>query len=96
MKLQESHIHSVMNVLRYCNLDESLQEEPSLFKNNALEHLYKTKELDYMSSIVLRLFENTEVSMFLFEVLISNRNFTSAWRDGKIINSMVRIMWLHP
>lgn len=50
-----------MNVLRYCNLDESLQEEDSLVWNNALDRLYRTKELDYMSYIVLRLFENTEV-----------------------------------
>ncbi|KAK4488466.1 hypothetical protein RD792_004230 [Penstemon davidsonii] len=59
----ESHIHSLMNVLRYCNLDESLQGEPSLVSDNALERLYKTKELDYMSNIVLRLFENTEVAL---------------------------------
>lgn len=50
-----------MNVLRYCNLDESLQEEDSLVCHNALERLYRTKELDYMSYIVLRMFENTEV-----------------------------------
>lgn len=61
MERQESHIHSLMNVLRYCNLDESLQGEPSLVCDNALERLYRTKELDYMSYIVLRLFENTEV-----------------------------------
>ncbi|KAF3552323.1 hypothetical protein DY000_02003472, partial [Brassica cretica] len=59
----ESHIHSLMNVLRYCNLDESLQGEESLISQNALERLFKTKELDYMSYIVLRLFENTEVSL---------------------------------
>ena len=53
-----------MNVLRYCNLDESLQEEESLVCYNALERLYNTKELDYMSYIVLRMFENTEVSNF--------------------------------
>ena len=52
-----------MNVLRYCNLEESLQEE-SLVCRNALERLCKTKELDYMSHIVLRMFENTEVSHF--------------------------------
>ncbi|KAF2579964.1 hypothetical protein F2Q68_00002534 [Brassica cretica] len=52
-----------MNVLRYCNLDESLQGEESLISQNALERLFKTKELDYMSYIVLRLFENTEVSL---------------------------------
>ncbi|PIM99992.1 Arp2/3 complex-interacting protein VIP1/Asp1, involved in regulation of actin cytoskeleton [Handroanthus impetiginosus] len=59
----ESHIHSLMNVLRYCNLDESLQGEPSLVCDNALDRLYKTKELDYMSYIVLRMFENTEVAL---------------------------------
>ncbi|OWM73975.1 hypothetical protein CDL15_Pgr022246 [Punica granatum] len=59
----ESHIHSLMNVLRYCNLDESLQGEESLVCPNALERLYKTKELDYMSYIVLRMFENTEVAL---------------------------------
>ncbi|KAL2335562.1 hypothetical protein Fmac_016775 [Flemingia macrophylla] len=59
----ESHIHSLMNVLRYCNLDESLQGEESLVCHNALERLCKTKELDYMSHIVLRMFENTEVAL---------------------------------
>ncbi|XP_075510688.1 inositol hexakisphosphate and diphosphoinositol-pentakisphosphate kinase VIP2-like isoform X1 [Primulina tabacum] len=59
----ESHIHSVMNVLRYCNLDESLQGEPSLVCDSALERLYRTKELDYMSYIVLRMFEDTEVAL---------------------------------
>ncbi|KAI4351585.1 hypothetical protein L6164_005931 [Bauhinia variegata] len=59
----ESHIHSLMNVLRYCNLDESLQGEESLVCHSALERLYKTKELDYMSYIVLRMFENTEVAL---------------------------------
>ncbi|KAJ6421726.1 hypothetical protein OIU84_029001 [Salix udensis] len=59
----ESHIHSLVNVLRYCNLDESLQGEDSLVCQSALERLYKTKELDYMSYIVLRMFENTEVAL---------------------------------
>ncbi|KAJ1386897.1 Histidine phosphatase superfamily, clade-2 [Sesbania bispinosa] len=59
----ESHIHSLMNVLRYCNLDESLQGEESLVFHNALERLCKTRELDYMSYIVLRMFENTEVAL---------------------------------
>ncbi|KAF3664624.1 hypothetical protein FXO38_10034 [Capsicum annuum] len=57
----ESHIHSFMNVLRYCNLDESLHGEASLVCDNALDRLFRTKELDYMSHIVLRMFENTEV-----------------------------------
>ncbi|XP_038725484.1 inositol hexakisphosphate and diphosphoinositol-pentakisphosphate kinase VIP1-like isoform X7 [Tripterygium wilfordii] len=59
----ESHIHSLMNVLRYCNLDESLHGEDSLICDNALERLHKTKELDYMSYIVLRMLENIEVSL---------------------------------
>lgn len=67
LELQESHIHSLMNVLRYCNLDDSLQREPSLICHNSLERLYKTKELDYMSYIVLRMFENTEVGNLLYD-----------------------------
>ncbi|KAM1009576.1 hypothetical protein FF1_044994 [Malus domestica] len=59
----ESHIHSLMNVLRYCNLDESLQGEDGLVCHSALERLYNTKELDYMSYIVLRMFENTAVAL---------------------------------
>ncbi|CAH9088859.1 unnamed protein product [Cuscuta epithymum] len=59
----ESHIHSLMNVIRYCNLDESLQGEGSLVSDNALEKLFGTKELDYMSYIVLRMFENTELAL---------------------------------
>ncbi|XP_078171087.1 inositol hexakisphosphate and diphosphoinositol-pentakisphosphate kinase VIP2-like [Carex rostrata] len=57
----ESHIHSMMNVLRYCNLDESLHGEEGLVSQSSLEKLFKTRELDYMSYIVLRMFENTEV-----------------------------------
>ncbi|XP_077210138.1 inositol hexakisphosphate and diphosphoinositol-pentakisphosphate kinase VIP2-like isoform X2 [Tasmannia lanceolata] len=59
----ESHIHSLMNVLRYCNVDESLQGEDSLVCHSALERLFKTRELDYMSYIVLRMFENAEVPL---------------------------------
>ncbi|URE18202.1 acid phosphatase [Musa troglodytarum] len=59
----ESHIHSLMNVLRFCNLDESIQGEDSLVCSSALERLFKTRELDYMSHIVLRMFENIEVSL---------------------------------
>uniref|UniRef100_A0A0D9YFR3 Inositol hexakisphosphate and diphosphoinositol-pentakisphosphate kinase n=1 Tax=Oryza glumipatula TaxID=40148 RepID=A0A0D9YFR3_9ORYZ len=59
----ESHIHSLMNVLRYCNFDESMDGEESLVCKNALDNLFKTRELDYMSYIVLRMFENTEVSL---------------------------------
>ncbi|ONM37415.1 Phosphoglycerate mutase-like family protein [Zea mays] len=60
---KESHIHSLMNVLRYCNLDESLNGEESLVCRSSLDLLFKTRELDYMSYIVLRMFENTEVPL---------------------------------
>ncbi|CAD6229623.1 unnamed protein product [Miscanthus lutarioriparius] len=59
----ESHIHSLMNILRYCNLDESLNGEESLVCRSSLDLLFKTRELDYMSYIVLRMFENTEVPL---------------------------------
>lgn len=59
----ESHIHSLINVLRYCNMDETLQGEESLVCDSALLRLFKTKELDYMSYIVLRMFENTELPL---------------------------------
>ncbi|CAO2178027.1 unnamed protein product [Urochloa humidicola] len=59
----ESHIHSLINVLRYCNLDESLNGEESLVCRSSLDRLLKTRELDYMSYIVLRMFENTEVPL---------------------------------
>ncbi|KAL8517903.1 hypothetical protein ACS0TY_009279 [Phlomoides rotata] len=55
--LQESHIHSLINGLRYSNLADSLQGEPGLVCDSTLEQLSKTEELDYMSYIVLRLFE---------------------------------------
>jgi inositol hexakisphosphate/diphosphoinositol-pentakisphosphate kinase len=54
-----------MNILRYCNLDESLNGEESLVCRSSLDLLFKTRELDYMSYIVLRMFENTEVLVFL-------------------------------
>jgi inositol hexakisphosphate/diphosphoinositol-pentakisphosphate kinase len=52
-----------MNVIRYCNLDESLNGQESLVCRSSLYQLFKTRELDYMSYIVLRMFENTEVPM---------------------------------
>lgn len=72
LKLQESHIHSLLNVLRYCNLDESLHGEDSLVSNSALEELFLTRELDYMSNIVLRMFENTEV--WIYQKLKKSQN----------------------
>jgi inositol hexakisphosphate/diphosphoinositol-pentakisphosphate kinase len=52
-----------MNVIRYCNLDDSLNGQESLVCRSSLYQLFKTRELDYMSYIVLRMFENTEVPL---------------------------------
>jgi inositol-hexakisphosphate/diphosphoinositol-pentakisphosphate 1-kinase len=54
-------------------LDESLQGEDSLVCQSALDRLHKTRELDYMSNIVLRMFENIEVWIYL----LSLENYSS-------------------
>ncbi|XP_049372425.1 inositol hexakisphosphate and diphosphoinositol-pentakisphosphate kinase VIP1-like [Solanum verrucosum] len=100
----ESHIHSLMNVIRYCNLDESLHGEASLVCDNALDRMFRTKELDYMSHIVLRMFENTEVALedpkrFRIEMTFSrgadlsslekNDKEASSWHQEHILPVMV-------
>ncbi|XP_024521024.1 inositol hexakisphosphate and diphosphoinositol-pentakisphosphate kinase VIP1 [Selaginella moellendorffii] len=72
----ESHIHSLINVLRYCHLDDSLEGEPPLVSTEALEEIFETKELDYLTHVVLRLYENTEVALesprrFRIEIMFS-------------------------
>jgi len=59
--MQESHIHSLINILWYCHLDDSLKGEPGLVSNEGLQHLSEIKELDYLTHIVLRMFENIAV-----------------------------------
>eukprot|EP00850_Spirogloea_muscicola_P022875 SM000316S12290 [mRNA] locus=s316:84377:92935:+ [translate_table: standard] len=59
----ESHIHSLINVLRYCYLDESLQGEQPLVSSDGLRKLFETKELDYLTHIVFRMYENTDVDL---------------------------------
>ncbi|KAJ7538636.1 hypothetical protein O6H91_11G057700 [Diphasiastrum complanatum] len=73
----ESHIHSLINVLRYCHLDESLQGEPGLVTNAALLRIHETKELDYLTHVVLRMYENTAVTLddprrFRIELMFSS------------------------
>jgi hypothetical protein len=72
-----------MNVLRYCNLDESLQGEESLVIHNALDRLCQTKELDYMSYIVMRMFENTEVCHF------GHKFITIFLSGGRCMNGLI-------
>ncbi|GJP45180.1 hypothetical protein CLOM_g4602 [Closterium sp. NIES-68] len=72
----ESHLHSVMNVLRFCQLDESLQGEAPLLSPDALTRLYEMRELDYLTHVVLRMYENVEVDLndprrFRVEIMFS-------------------------
>ena len=60
--MQESHIHSVVNVLRYCFLDEKKPGGVSLVSEHALHRLFECKELDYLTHVVIRMYENMEVS----------------------------------
>ena len=59
---QESHIHSVVNVLRYCFLDEKKPGGASLVSEEALQRLFECKELDYLTHVVIRMYENMEVT----------------------------------
>ncbi|KAH9556345.1 hypothetical protein CY35_07G021800 [Sphagnum magellanicum] len=73
----ESHIHSLINILWYCHLDDSLKGEPGLVSNEGLQRISEIKELDYLTHIVLRMFENTAVPLedpkrFRIELMFSN------------------------
>ncbi|CAK9857717.1 unnamed protein product [Sphagnum jensenii] len=73
----ESHIHSLINVLRYCHLDDSLKGEPGLVSNEGLQRIFEIKELDYLTHIVFRLYENTSVPLedsrrFRIELMFSS------------------------
>ncbi|XP_016666430.1 inositol hexakisphosphate and diphosphoinositol-pentakisphosphate kinase VIP2 isoform X3 [Gossypium hirsutum] len=65
--------------------------EAGLVCQSALESLYRTKELDYMSHIVIRMFENTEVALeeprrFRIELTFSHGADSSPLEsnDGKV------------
>jgi inositol hexakisphosphate/diphosphoinositol-pentakisphosphate kinase len=73
----ESHIHSLINVIRYCQLDDSLKGEPGLVANEGLKRIFETKELDYLTHVVLRMYENTAVPLddsrrFRIELMFSS------------------------
>jgi inositol-hexakisphosphate/diphosphoinositol-pentakisphosphate 1-kinase len=77
----ESHIHSLVNVLRFCHLwgDEVLNEEDGaggLISDAGQRALQAATELDYMTHLVLRMFENKRLPLddpgrFRVEVLFS-------------------------
>jgi inositol hexakisphosphate/diphosphoinositol-pentakisphosphate kinase len=73
----ESHIHSLINVIRYCQLDESLKGEPGLIANEGLKRIFETKELDYLTHFVFRMYENTAIPLedsrrFRIELMFSS------------------------
>lgn len=68
----ESHIHSLMNVLRLCHMRDvfvplpgafsgsptaEVDEDKPLLNGEALESLASWPELDYLSHLVVRMFE---------------------------------------
>ncbi|KAL4445780.1 hypothetical protein ABPG77_008979 [Micractinium sp. CCAP 211/92] len=70
----ESHMHSLLNVLRFCQLGQ--EGEPPLLGEEGQRVLHECRELDYMTHIVLRMFENTTLPLddpkrFRVEVLFS-------------------------
>ena len=69
----ESHCHSLVNVLRYCQLGIS---NGGIIGDAGDATLHKTSELDYMTHVVLRMFENKSLPLrdagrFRVEILFS-------------------------
>lgn len=73
----ESHIHSLVNVLRFCHLrDAQSLEEPRLCSIDASTEIHNLPELDYLSHIIIRLYENMsetdENDKFRIEIKVSS------------------------
>ena len=71
----ESHCHALTNVLRYCHLGLPANNDP-LLNEGGEAFLHSTPELDYMTHIVLRMFENKSLPLrdprrFRVEILFS-------------------------
>eukprot|EP00667_Euglena_gracilis_P000680 EG_transcript_680 len=97
----ESHIHALVNVFRYAHVDRpELEEGPTLVGPEGLELLSQTPELDYLSNIVLRLWEMKTCALddperFQVEAMFS----PGALYDGKAENHClppVQHQPLHP
>lgn len=70
----ESHMHSLINVLRYCHI--GVEGEEGLLSEEGQDLLKTVPELDYMTHIVFRMFENKRLhlddpSRFRVEMLFS-------------------------
>lgn len=55
----ESHIHGLLNVLRYSHLGGHAR----VFGTGGYHRLSDTRELDYLSHIVFRMWENTRLPL---------------------------------
>ena len=54
-----------MNVLRFCHLGEGLEGHVRpLLSQAAMERLFEARELDYLTHMVIRMYENVEVSLW--------------------------------
>ena len=72
----ESHCHALTNVLRYCHLSCPTSSNQPLLNDSGEAFLRSTPELDYMTHIVLRMFENKSLPLrdkgrFRVEILFS-------------------------
>ena len=55
----ESHLHALLNVLRFCHLSaKSGDAEPRLCSPAASKSIHELPELDYLSHIIIRLYED--------------------------------------
>jgi inositol hexakisphosphate/diphosphoinositol-pentakisphosphate kinase len=68
----ESHLHTMLNVLRFAGIDEN----HSVLSRSGLEFINNTRELCYLTQIVIRLFEDTarpmeDLKRFRVEILFS-------------------------
>jgi hypothetical protein len=72
----ESHCHSLVNVLRYCQLGLGAEFQQGLLSEVGQRLLQETSELDYMTHIVFRMFERKKLPLndpgrFRVEILFS-------------------------
>lgn len=70
----ESHCHSLINVLRYCQLGSGDGE--GCIGEDGQKVLRQAEELDYMTQVIFRMFENKKLALddprrFRVEVLFS-------------------------
>lgn len=57
----ESHIHSLLNVLRFCHLRPGCPGSSDLVNPEGQDLLDHTPEFDYLTHIVIRMYENKQV-----------------------------------